>query len=310
MNSSDADLKNAVMHAQSEKAHSDLSRSVNALLRQHVIYSVTDENGKIIDISDAFSRHTGYTRSELIGNRHNILRSESTPTSLYRSLWATINRGETWFGEVQNLKKDGTPFWIDCTITPLFDNERRQRGFLAIYSNITREKEIEEASYIDELTQVHNRKKLNRCLDAHFEMENRNRISAALVMIDIDHFKLINDTYGHLIGDEILVALSSFIDRQVRKSDLFCRWGGEEFVLFLPYITREEVLSLCEKLRTSIASMPCKTLQKHAGIDQHITCSFGVTMLRDRDTQESITTRADQALYRAKENGRNKVEFI
>ncbi|MEN8148026.1 MAG: diguanylate cyclase [Campylobacterota bacterium] len=280
------------------------------ILRQYVIFSITDVQGRITDVSDAFCSHTGYTKKELIGKRHNILRSKSTEVSFYRNMWSTINDGRNWFGEVQNLKKDGTPFWIKYTITPLFDKENRKIGYLAIYNNITREKKIEEASYIDELTQIYNRKKFNSTLDLFFQDRAAYAGTTALVMIDIDHFKAINDLYGHIIGDEILILLSRFINTHIRKSDLLCRWGGEEFVLLLSEITHDEAFNFCEKLRKNIASMPCETLKKYIGVDKHITCSFGVSMLRENDSPKSLTERADKALYSAKENGRNRVEFL
>jgi len=308
MNNTTADLTEALAQRVCEEPGSEVE--LDTLFRQHVIFSITNINGRITDVSDAFCSHTGYTQQELIGNRHNILRSESTLPSLYHSMWSTINDDKTWFGEVLNLKKDATPFWINCTITPLFDKNNNKTGYLAIYSNITREKEIEEASYIDELTQVYNRKKFNSFLDSFLENRSEDAEPTALVMIDIDHFKAINDLYGHVIGDEMLITLSSFISTQTRKSDLFCRWGGEEFVLLLTEITHDEALNLCEKLRENIASMPCDTLKKHIGVDKHITCSFGVTMLHKDDTPTRLTARADKALYIAKESGRNRVEFL
>lgn len=310
MNQLSAHITDALAQVKREETRTQIGSELDLMFRQHVIFSVTDMKGRITDVSDAFCIHTGYTQDELIGNRHNILRSEATPSSLYKSLWSTISQGKTWFGEVLNLKKDGTPFWINCTITPLIDNEARKTGYLAIYNNITREKEIEEASYIDELTQIYNRKKFNSYLDTFFKTRDTSTGTTALVMIDIDHFKDINDLYGHVIGDEMLINLSQFINKQTRKSDLFCRWGGEEFVLLLPNITYTEVQKLCEKLRQNIASMPCETIQKYIGVMNHITCSFGVTMLRENDTSASVTQRADKALYLAKAHGRNRVEFL
>ena len=310
MDKTSENIANISVQAEKEKLPSSSNIGLEELLRQHVIFSITDNKGRITDVSDAFCSHTGYSKKELIGNRHGILRSETTEVSLYNNMWSTISNNRDWFGEVQNLKKDGTPFWIKCTITPLFDKDDRKIGYLAIYSNITREKKIEEASYIDELTQIYNRKKFNSHLDLFFENKSTYTGTTALVMIDIDHFKAINDLYGHIIGDEILILLSRFINTQIRKSDLFCRWGGEEFVLLLSEITHEEALNLCEKLRKNIASMPCDTLKKYIGVEKHITCSFGVSMLRENDSAKSLTERADRALYSAKENGRNKVEFL
>lgn len=310
MDISTSNLSDLFAQVKSIQNGSQAESGLNALLRQHVTFSVTDLKGRITDVSSAFCNLTGYTHAELIGNCHNVLRSESTLASLYHNMWSTISSGDTWIGEVKNLKKDGTSFWINCTITPLFDQLEKKTGYLAIYNNITREKEIEEASFIDELTKVYNRKKFNSTLDTFFELKSNYTGTTALVMIDIDHFKAINDLYGHIVGDEMLITLSRFIEGQTRKSDLFCRWGGEEFVLLLTDITYEEAIKLSEKLRQSITSMPCETLKKHIGIDKHIACSFGVTMLRDFDTQQSLTERADKALYLAKNRGRNRVEFL
>ena len=119
-------------------------------------------------------------------------------------------------------------------------------------------------------------------------------------MFDIDHFKDFNDTYGHLIGDEVLIMLAENIDKHVRNTDTFARWGGEEFVILFPETTTEEAKIVCEKLRISIEHLSHKT----AG---GITASFGITQYIENDTIKTMFKRCDDALYEAKENGRNMV---
>ena len=301
MNKTTANLTEALSQRVCKEPGSEVE--LDTLFRQHVIFSITDINGRITDVSDAFCSHTGFTQQELIGNRHNILRSESTLPSLYHSMWSTINDDKTWFGEVLNLKKDATPFWINCTITPLFDKNNNKTGYLAIYSNITREKEIEEESFLDELTQVYNRKKFHSCLDSFLENRSEDAEPTVLVMIDIDHFKAINDLYGHVIGDEMLITLSRFIEQQTRKSDLFCRWGGEEFIIaFIDTdIESANIISnkLCELIENDLE------LQRLVG--SKLTASFGLVTYTVNDTEDSVISRADKAMYVAKNSGKNRV---
>ena len=123
----------------------------------------------------------------------------------------------------------------------------------------------------------------------------------SFMMLDIDKFKLINDTYGHQVGDDILVELAQLVESKTRKTDSFARWGGEEFVMILPETTVEMAFKVAENLRVIIAS--------HTFTDNlSITCSFGVASLGEGESQKSVMKRADEALYRAKQAGRNRVE--
>ncbi len=156
-----------------------------------------------------------------------------------------------------------------------------------------------EASY-DYLTNIYNRTKLNELLVKQIESSKQQKSTFSLVMIDIDFFKRINDTYGHLVGDEVLVKISMLILTQIRQSDIFARWGGEEFILLLPYAGLQNAQLIAENLKEKVM------LESFPGI-QNLTCSFGVTEFKEDDSIDTIIKRADTALYRAKENGRNQV---
>ena len=156
-------------------------------------------------------------------------------------------------------------------------------------------------AYTDSLTGVYNRLKFEEVFEFEFLQLKRYGNPISIALLDIDHFKKFNDTYGHLIGDEVLIMLAHSIQNNIRKSDLFARWGGEEFILLMTETDAEQAIIACEHLRYKIEELRHKT----AG---GITSSFGVTELLEDDTLESALKRCDDALYRAKANGRNRVE--
>lgn len=166
--------------------------------------------------------------------------------------------------------------------------------------------ELENAtkiSEIDPLTQLYNRRKINRLLEETFANAKEGRSRPALIMVDIDHFKSINDQYGHLEGDKVLVQITRRLQHGVRKDDLLGRWGGEEFLIILPDTDIDTALFLGERLR--------KHVWHQLSVDEKsVSCSFGVTLLKDDDTIESFIRRADMALYLSKEGGRNRVTHL
>jgi len=287
-----------------------IKQQIQAIISEHVIYSTTDLKGIITDVSPAFCARSGYSKKELVGRSHSLLRATDVQDTVYRELWESIENNETWSGELKNIAKNGDAYWIKCIIRPLFDKKGKKSGYIALRENITREKEIEAHALIDEVTQIYNRRKINHDVMVAIERYERYGAPFSLVMLDIDHFKSFNDQYGHPVGDEILVKISSFILGKTRHSDIFARWGGDEFALLLPNISKDQATQLCEKLRNAIAEKTCTVLQRRFNITQHLTCSFGVTAMRRDDTIDSLIGRTDRALYIAKERGRNRVEIL
>ncbi len=175
-------------------------------------------------------------------------------------------------------------------------------GFNDMLSTIQeRDRELERQATIDSLTGIFNRLKFNEVFDREIQEALRYKQRLSLIMFDIDHFKSINDTYGHLMGDTLLKEVVRLISANIRNVDIFSRWGGEEFVILSPNNELKSAQQLAEKLRVQIEkhdfSCPCK-----------MTCSFGLTQFRENDTADSFIIRADDALYRAKGRGRNSVE--
>ena len=287
-----------------------LDEQIQGIVNSHIIYTTTDLQGIIKKVSPAFCERSGYTREELLGRSHSLLRAPDTEDSVYDDLWETIENDETWSGEIKNIAKDGQPYWIRCMIRPLFCDNGKKVGYIAVRDNITREKEIEAHALTDEVTQIYNRRKINQDIIIAMERYERYDSPCSLVLLDIDNFKSFNDRYGHLIGDEILIQISAFINTKTRSSDIFARWGGDEFALLVPGVSSLKAAKMCENLRVSVAEKACSTLQECFNISEHISCSFGVTSIQKGDTIDSLLGRTDRALYLSKENGRNRVEIL
>ncbi len=176
--------------------------------------------------------------------------------------------------------------------------------YLVTLTDITKlkekEKEIQKKAYIDGLTNVYNRNKFDEIIKHELKRDIRYKGALSVAIVDIDHFKNFNDTYGHLVGDEVLIMLAQYLNNNVRDTDTFARWGGEEFVILFPQTNKDDVKNVCEKLRKGVEELSHPT----AG---GITASFGIAQYVEGDTLETIFKRCDDSLYKAKENGRNMV---
>lgn len=271
------------------------------LVDANVIISSTDLDGVITQVSEAFCNISGYTKQELIGQNHRIVRHPDMPASLYEAMWDTLTKGLSWQGEMKNRCKDGSSYWVDAVISPLIDERSVKQGYIAIRQDITDKKRIEELSITDKLTGLYNRMKLDELLMLHVNMALRHETPFSAIMLDIDKFKSVNDTFGHQVGDTLLQEMAKVLQANVRIEDILGRWGGEEFLILLPSTTREGAVALAQKLREAIES----TLFSIVG---NKTASFGVATYHAKDDAKTIVGRADEALYRAKDGGRNRVE--
>lgn len=295
-------LRNALNRAlEKSQQYAKTIESQMRLIDKNIIISSTDLEGKIIEVSDAFCKISGYSKEKLIGKMHRILRHPDMPSSLFVKLWETITNGETWHGEIKNKSKNGSFYWLDILIYPIVDDLGNKSGYTAISQNITDKKRVEELSITDQLTQLHNRMYLENSFSKEIKRAKRYNHSFAVIMIDIDHFKEVNDTYGHDVGDNVLVGISKILSEHIRETDILGRWGGEEFLIICPHTSTSEAYALAEKLRVSIETYPIDVIG-------HKCCSFGVSAFDLKDeTYKEVVKHADEALYTAKNNGRNRV---
>ena len=272
------------------------------IIDMHVIISSTDLHGIITEVSKAFCEISGYTKEELIGKSHNIVRHPDIPSSIYKEMWDTLEKGISWSGEIKNRCKDGSDYWIETIIEPRYNEEYKMVGYTAICHDITDKKRVEELSITDRLTGLYNRLKLDELFASYLSIAKRHQTPFSIILLDIDKFKSVNDTYGHQVGDSLLQELAKLLKTNVRFEDAVGRWGGEEFLILLPNSDLESARLLAEKLRSLMET------QNFAYVGRR-TSSFGVASYHLHDDEKSMTARADAALYLAKENGRNRVEI-
>jgi diguanylate cyclase (GGDEF)-like protein/PAS domain S-box-containing protein len=271
------------------------------IIDKHVITSTTDLNGNITDASTALSKISGYSKEELIGKNMSVFKSGKLPKELYETLWRTIQNGLVWNGEVQNRTKEGDYYWLELTILPRYNSQNGIENFLSICTDITDKKTIEYISEHDKLTNLYNRTKLDKVLESEYSRSQRYNSLFSIILIDIDHFKSVNDTYGHLVGDSVLIELAEILQSSVRESDTLGRWGGEEFLIICPQTDLSGVKELAEHIRKKVEQHTFETVGKN-------TISIGVSQLDTEDDIESLIKRADDCLYEAKDCGRNCVK--
>jgi len=285
--------------------------SLNSELRQdkqiidaNLMIVKTDCGCMILEVTDAFSSFFGYNEAELRGAFLSSIYVTDTMETELLQMKETLQKKQKWSGEVQVVTKEGETVWMDAVISPYLDEQDDITSYTAIYHDITDKKRIELLSVTDPLTKLYNRQKFNDVFDVmlmrrHWKEGN----SFGLILMDVDHFKKVNDTYGHQKGDAVLIAVSDILAQTVRTGDVLARWGGEEFVVLLPDVDSEKAAYVAEKLRRAVEG----TSISEVGA---VTASFGVTVYAEGDTQESMMHRSDGALYRAKEKGRNRIESL
>jgi diguanylate cyclase (GGDEF)-like protein len=199
---------------------------------------------------------------------------------------------------------DGQKFYHLVQKIP-FKYNNKDVGVLGIARDITElhlaQKKIKEQTYIDELTKLYNRKSYNKRLEEFLSLKKRYKTKFSMIMYDIDDFKYVNDTYGHKVGDEVLVKMSQVVKSMIRENDYIFRIGGEEFVILLPETGLESAISVAEKVRKSIEEK-LKYIT-----DKTITISLGVSESNESDTEDTIFKRVDGLLYESKNNGKNQV---
>jgi len=276
----------------------------------HDAIVMVDGSGALTYWNEAADKIFGYTREEVMGR--NFLALIVPPQSRYREQYETGlkqlaaaesgNVGEAV--ELGIVRKDGSECFVELSLSAV--QIRGRRHGIGIARDITDRKRADEKLKLqattDVLTGIANRRLFNSFLETEMRRAARHHLPLAVMLVDIDHFKQINDAYGHQVGDGVLVELTRLVSRKIREHDFFARWGGEEFVILSPNCDAKSMRLLAEKLRSVV--------EVHAfpGISR-VTCSFGLTEYGIGESAENFIGRADAALYRAKENGRNRVEM-
>ena len=277
---------------------------------------VTDENALIIRVNQAFTRLTGYSAEEAIGKNPSILKSGRQEAEFYERLWTSLQVNKSWQGEIWNKRKNGEvyPEWLN--ITAVVDKAGKVTNYVSTFVDFTERKqtesEIHHLAFYDPLSQLPNRRLLLDRLRQAVSTSARNQTSSALLFIDLDNFKTLNDTKGHGVGDLLLIEVAKRLQGCVREGDTLSRFGGDEFVLLLEGLSSEmaqaavQAQGVGEKV-LDVLSQPYLL----EGNEFHSSSSMGITLFSNHlHKLDELLKQADTAMYEAKKSGRNALRFF
>ncbi len=271
---------------------------------------ITAPDTTIISINAAFSEVTGYTEDEVIGNRASMLRSNRQDELFYAHMWQEINRFGQWQGEIWNRNRAGEDYLEWLSVAAVKDSNGKVSHYVGIFSDITSEKESEERllylAHYDQLTGLPNRILFNDRLHQAIAQAKREQLQTAVMFLDLDGFKTVNDTLGHNSGDELLRQVAQRLTACLRAVDTVARFGGDEFTIVITAIEgNEDVIRVAKKITQEI-SRPYEI----DGVQASVTTSIGISFYpNDGEIPNQLVQRADNAMYHAKRHGKNHHEF-
>ncbi len=280
------------------------------IIDENVITSSTNLNGTITYTSKAFCSISGYSKKELLGNKHNIVKHPDMNKKIYDDLWKTITQGKTWKGELKNQRKDGSSYWVEVTISSIYNDKNKKIGYTSIRHDITDKKRIEKISITDGLTNIYNRRHFNEVFPKVINSAKRDNKYIFFSIIDIDYFKQYNDTYGHQMGDTVLIKVAKSIKNSLHRADDYCfRIGGEEFGVLLKCDSADKAIKLSNSIRENIENLQIE--HKKNTTSPYVTISMGLICKNANDINniDELYKKTDILLYRAKSSGRNQVAY-
>ena len=271
---------------------------------------VTDLQGIITDWNKGSETLYGYSKSEAIGQAVNILHVPEDSEGIVSEVLSAVAEFGKWTGEVRTLHKDGHIGWVESMCIPIYDENDQMIGALGINRDITgrvlEAERLHHLAHYDQLTKIPNRHLLLEIIKHLISQSERNKGSFALLYIDLDKFKTINDTKGHAFGDQVLIEAATRLKQSIRKSDTVARVGGDEFVVLLENITSKDKIS-------AMAGDLIEAINKPFVINAEefeMSCSVGIAIYPDKGTTtDALFAAADIAMYKAKEKGRNTYSF-
>jgi diguanylate cyclase (GGDEF)-like protein/PAS domain S-box-containing protein len=292
----------------SKQAQVELQLTASVFENAREGITITDANGVILDVNPAFTRITGYTKAEAIGQNPRMLKSDRHDAAFYQSMWRSVHEHGFWEGEIWNRRKSGEIFPEILTVSVVRDEKGQESHYVAVFSDISRQKEyehqLERMAFFDDLTGLPNRVLLVDRLGQEMARSRRNNSALSLAYLDLDGFKEINDNHGHALGDRVLMTISERLSHVLREEDTVARFGGDEFVIVLPDPPPGQSQETVVRRLLGAIAEPI-----HIGQDVfHVSASIGLVHYygeSDLDSDQLIR-QADQAMYQAKQAGKNR----
>ncbi|MFP4262822.1 MAG: EAL domain-containing protein [Halomonas sp.] len=299
-----------------ERATEAQLRIAATAFETHLGMLITDAEGVILRVNDTFTRITGYSEAEVLGKNPRMLSSGLHDEAFYAAMWESVARNGSWQGEIWNRRRDGEMFPEWLTISAVRNAEGELTHYVATFSDLTdrkaAEEEIHQLAFFDPLTGLPNRRLLLDRLEGVLRDSYRNGRYGALIFLDLDNFKQVNDTLGHYRGDQLLRSVARRLGAVVRDTDTLARLGGDEFALLLHDLGEhpEGVAVIAERVAHKLlAALQAPMLL--GGERLMVTGSLGVTLFRDHETGvDEVLQQADMALFQAKGAGRNTLSFF
>jgi diguanylate cyclase (GGDEF)-like protein/PAS domain S-box-containing protein len=310
----------AVRRHASERRISMLS---HAMLSMSDSVYITGPDGTVVYVNRAFCESHGFAELEILGQSPDMLFRDAEVLADMRRY---VEAGRDWTGEAVHVRPDGRELQVLLSVSPVDSTRHEPLAVVAVARDITERRRSEDAlrcanlelernrAYLerlatrDELTGLYNRRELMRLLHDEVERAQRYNRPAALMMLDLDHFKRINDTYGHPAGDEVLRRVGQCLLAEVRQVDRAARYGGEELAIILPETPAADAMLVAERIRRAIAALVIEVPAPAGGIERvRVTASVGVASVHADCTVDSLLRAADHALYAAKRGGRDRV---
>lgn len=308
VNVSGRQLLFSIIHDITERKQAENSLQLAASVFTHAREGImiTDAEGRIVEVNDAFTRITGYLRQDVLGENPRILKSGRQSPEYYANMWRALKDDGYWSGEIWNRRKDGQVFAEMTTISAVRDSNGAVRNYVALFTDITplkeHQKQLEHIAHYDPLTHLPNRVLLADRLRQAMSHSQRRDEQLAVVYLDLDGFKAVNDTHGHGVGDELLIAIAQRMKTALREGDTLARIGGDEFVAVLVGLDGPQD---CEPILSRLlqaASGPTEI----GDLFLSVSASIGVTLYpQDTGDAEQLMRHADQAMYVAKQAGKN-----
>ncbi len=298
------------------KRNEEVLRIAAATFETQEAILITDPESTILRVNQAFQEITGYSAEEAVGQNPRMLQSGRHNRAFYQAMWAELTETGKWSGEIWDKRKNGDIYPKDLTITAIYDDHHQVTNYVALFTDISQRKEsehkIHQLAFYDPLTQLANRRLLLDRLQQAMSASLRSDHHGAVLFLDLDHFKTINDTQGHAVGDLLLIEVATRLQACVREGDSVARLGGDEFVVLL------EELSMQTDEAAMHAEMVAEKIRDHLSQPYQLkdyACntspSIGISLFRGQlESVEDLLMHADVAMYQAKSAGRNAIRFF